>query len=116
MKSMKLNTTTASVNNFQGKTQILEALGFGNYWGKDLKRLELDLCKLRVKLESGKEYMVKWKIQDIEELRKMLRFRIVQEVMKIEERKNVRKVVSKQKHEAEKRRAAKSAAAFGRRF
>ena len=42
--------------------------------------------------------MVKWKIQDIEELRRMLRFRIVQEVMKIEERKNVRKVVSKQKH------------------
>ena len=44
-------------------------------------------------IESGKEYMVKWKIQDIEELRRMLRFRIVQEVMKIEERKHVRKVV-----------------------
>ncbi len=59
---------------------------------------------------------MKWKIQDIEELRKMLRFRIVQEVMKIEERKNVRKIMSKRKHEHEKRRAAQSAAAVGRRF
>lgn len=76
----------------------MQALGCGDYWAQDLRKLQIDLGKQSVKIESGKNYMVKWKIQDINELRKLLRFRIVQEVMKIEERKNVRKIVSKKKH------------------
>ena len=56
--------------------------------------------------------MQQWKIQDINELRKLLRFKIVQEVMKIEERKNIRKFLSSTKKAELRRKEAKSASAI----
>lgn len=60
-------------------------------------------------LENAKSYMQQWKIQDVNELRKLLRFKIVQEVMKIEERKNIRKFLSSTKKAKLRKKEAKSA-------
>lgn len=84
-KKKKDEDLDLSIRGFSSVTPVLTILGIDNY--DQVK----DIGQLKLNFEQADEYQRIWKINDDAKFNELLRFKILQEVMSLEERKAVRK-------------------------
>jgi hypothetical protein len=75
---------------FNTEIPVLECLGADGYDKQDLEELEIDLKK------PMKKFQKDWKTRDQEKISYLMQMGIVKEVMKIEERKTIRRMTASQ--------------------